>query len=139
MQSSISTRNYHIACRGHWKKTKFSVSERKCIVVPNLMQSPCLLCSEVFKLVVYKNLTQLMHHCARIPPMFCTLALQVLPDSFVACLKNAIFSVTHKLGPCNPQCMQTKMEIWHAKRNFTFSQKPNPRTHLKLWMCLTDL
>ena len=103
------------------KKTQFSVSERKCTVVPNLMQSPCLLCSEVFKLVVYKNLTQLMHDCARIPPVFCTLALQVLPDSFVACLKNAIFSVTHKLGPCNPQCMQTKMQkgISHFHRKPT--------------------
>lgn len=62
-----------------------------------------------------------MHDCARIPPVFCTLALQVLPDLFVVCLKNAIFSATHELGPCDPQCMQTKMEIWHAKRNFKFS------------------
>lgn len=108
------------------KKTKFSVSEQKCTVVPNLMQSLCLLCSEVFKLVVYKNLTQLMHDCARIPPVFCTLALQVLPDLFVVCLKNAIFSVIHELGFCNPQCMQMKMEIWQGKRDFKFSQKANP-------------
>ena len=64
---------------------------------------------------------------------------RALPDLFAACLKDAILSVTHGLGTCNPQCMQKKIEILCMHENFfTESQPKNLSVHNASYVTNTD-